>query len=371
MTDPGFKVENVTQTDPFRPRAAFRGYQVFGDQGDAVLVEPATAQKLRDAASGARPDETGGLVSGRTLRDGEGPYVLISGFVQAKPGSGRAVTFQISPQEADRLREESSLSNPTADVVGWWHSHSWPSSYSHTDLNTQRMWMQPNSIGLLVFANGEPWARAYLGPDAKDLGYPAAPRAHDPKALPSGTAAYPGTAHPGTAHLGTAHPGEDGQAAADAPASPPLVIPNPPSAPGSRQQGLIRLAVLIGLVLLLILILMAYLVTVVHGLPGQISSGQQHLSGQLGSVQHQVTDQAAISWSCVPVARSPNLLSCAATAWGASGTIMWKRDGQFISQTGSSVTFPVPAGRAADIQAVLKAASGATYLGTVQAVSPG
>jgi hypothetical protein len=382
MTDPGFKVENITQTDPFRSRAAFCGYEVFGDQGDAVLVEPATAQGLRDAASGARPDETGGLVSGRMLRDGNGPYVLISGFVQAKPGSGRAVTFQISPQETDRLREESARSNPTADVVGWWHSHSRPGSYSHTDLNTQRMWMQPRSIGLLVFADGKPWARAYLGPDAKDLGYPTAPRARSPKALPGGTAANPGTVRPG----------EDGRATADAPAHPPLVIPNPPWAPAPRQQGLIRLAGIIALVLLLLLILMIYIVTTVHGLSGQISSEQQHLSGQLSTAQHELTDQVgsgqrrisqqigrvitpsvppSISWSCSPVVRSPGLLSCTATASGASGTFMWKRDGQFISKTGPSVTFLVPAGRPADIQAVLKAASGATYLGTAQAVSPG
>src|SRR5260370_34933674 len=114
-----------------------------------VVVEPRTAQAVRAAAHRALPKETGGLLSGRTLRDGEGQYVLVSGFVQAGPSAGRSAAFEMSPQETERLKVESYLAYPTADMVGWWHSHTIPSSYSTTDLNTQTIFTQPETVGLL------------------------------------------------------------------------------------------------------------------------------------------------------------------------------------------------------------------------------
>jgi proteasome lid subunit RPN8/RPN11 len=388
MTDPGFRVESIRQTDPFRSRAAFDGFQSFDNGKNAVLVEPVTARSLRAAASRARPDETGGLLSGRTLRDAGGDYVLVSGFVEARPGSGKAVAFEISPQETDRLREESSRANPTADVVGWWHSHRRPSSYSPTDLNTQSVWKQPRSVGLLVFAEGDEWARAYMGPEASDLGYSTAARPHR-GALARQSVAEHRLSTPSAP--GAARPDGNGQAVADAqPDQSAWVIPDPPGKPDwqptPRQRGLLRLAAMI--VFALVLILIVYLVATVHGLSGQISSGQHQLSGQLNtrqlaaqirSGQRQLAKQIksaivtppappSVSWSCVP--QSLDVLSCTAAPSTASGTILWKRNGAFLSKTGPSVTFTIPPGHPSSIQAVLKAPSGTIYSGTVQAVSP-
>ena len=232
---PSRNLQSIEKTDtfPFRQRVAFNGYQTFGDGDNAVLVEPATARSLRAAASKALPLETGGLLSGRTLRDAGGHYVLVIGFVEARPGSGRTATFKISPQETERLRGESSRADPTADVVGWWHSHPYPSSYSATDLASQSMWTQPHSVGLLVFADGEHWARVYMGPGATSLGYPIAARSPGP-ARPPGTTGSPGL-------------DQDERSGADAQPDPPvLMIPNPSKQHAwqltFRQQGPVETA---------------------------------------------------------------------------------------------------------------------------------
>ena len=94
-----------------------------------VLVEPTTAKALRDAARKALPKETGGLLSGRLLRDSEGQYVLVSGFVQAGPSAGRSAAFEMSPQ-ATRTCGKSRIA-PIPPRT-WWGggTHTGPSSYS-------------------------------------------------------------------------------------------------------------------------------------------------------------------------------------------------------------------------------------------------
>lgn len=170
MTAPGFEVGAVGHGVPFRDRAVFAGYHQFADPGaTTVIVAPEVAGRLRDAAVREHPQETGGLLSGRVLRDSGGPYVVISDFVRAAPGTGRAGTFVMPPQATAALRAQAARRQPTADVIGWWHSHARPSEYSDADRSTQEMWIPPDCVGLLVFASGTPWAHAYLGPQARQL----------------------------------------------------------------------------------------------------------------------------------------------------------------------------------------------------------
>lgn len=170
MTAPGFEVEAVEHGVPFRDRAVFGGSHQFADPGaTTVIVGPEIVGRLRSAAVREHPRETGGLLSGRVLRDSGGRYVIISGFVQAAAGTGRAGAFVMSAQATAALRAEAARRQPTADVIGWWHSHAQPSEYSGTDRSTQGVWIQPDCVGLLVFASGTPWAHAYLGPQARRL----------------------------------------------------------------------------------------------------------------------------------------------------------------------------------------------------------
>ena len=369
MTDPGFRVESIRQAAPFRARAAFGGYQTFCTGNRAVLVEPTTAQGLRDAARKAFPMETGGLLSGRILRDSGGQYVLVSGFVRAGPSAGRSAAFEISPQATANLREESHRAYPTADVVGWWHSHLGPSSYSQTDLNTQTIFTQPESVGLLVFAKGEPWAAAYMGPEARRLGHPAAVQVTEPT-----------------------HPDENGQAVAtDSPQDQTILsIPDPPpprdgtKPPTSRSQGLVRLAVIMAGVLLLLLILVITVAVTVFGLSSQISSARQDVSSQVSSGERQLANRvssaqqelsgeikgtiaplpaaASVSFSCLPALTANNQYSgsftCKATASVSSGKVKWYLDGNYKA-TGYSVTIPVPrSGGPHQVQAILQTSTG-------------
>jgi proteasome lid subunit RPN8/RPN11 len=369
MTDPGFKIEGIHQAVPFRPRAAFDGYCLFGGGDSAVLVAPATVQALRSAARNARPLETGGLLSGRALRDADGHYVVVSGFVEAEPGSGRAAAFEISPQATARLREESSRASPTADVVGWWHSHLRPSPYSQTDLTTQSIWRQLDSVGLLVFADGEPWAAAHMGPDARKLGCPIP--AHSHRQSDSSSPVYPDG---------------DGRVVAEARhGQPVLTIPSPPRhhawqlAP--QQRGLVRLLALVATVLILMLVLALYMLVKEDGLAARIESAQRVLSGRISSEQHQLSGEIkrtlvtphaspSINWSCVSAPPPSGSYSCNAKTSESPGMVQWKLDGKLYT-TGPRVTIHVPQDRNTHtIEALLKTPTG-TFPGTVQTIPSG
>lgn len=167
MAPPGSEGEHGV---PFRDRAMFGASHQFAAPGaTAVIVSPDIASRLRAGAVREHPRETGGLLSGRVLRDSGGRYVIVSDFVQSAPGTGRAGAFVVSPPATAALRAEAARRQPTADVVGWWHSHARPSEYSDADRLTQEMWISPDCVGLLVFASGTPWAHAYLGPQARRL----------------------------------------------------------------------------------------------------------------------------------------------------------------------------------------------------------
>lgn len=173
MTDPGFRiVEQRQRTVPFLPRRTYAEYWKFSDREHTLLVEPEVASQIRWAAEEAYPDETGGLLAGRSLCDDEGRYVVISGFIEARPGSGAPAAFKIPAEDLGPLRRDIARAHPGADELGWWHSHPGPSGYSQTDFKNQRMFEREDSVGLLVFGRGPEWATAYIGPDSAHLGSP-------------------------------------------------------------------------------------------------------------------------------------------------------------------------------------------------------
>lgn len=347
MTEPGFQVEAVQRGVPFRARATYSSYQVFEDSESVVLVDPVTALALRTAAAEASPRETGGLLSGRLLRDAGGRYVLVAGHVEAPAGSGGAAAFNVSPQATARMREESARAYPTADVVGWWHSHLGPSHYSQTDLASQSVWKQPQSVGLLVFAAGEPWATAYLGPDARHLGHPA------PALLPQVRMPSLDRVPVGALTSAAGRPGPPGS-----PAGGPRGGPGRSrSWSAGRLQGALRLA-MITLVLCAVLVLAAVYIlstqlrTGQQALSRQLSSGEQRLARQLAAGQAQLgglrrelalRNAPSISSACVPLPLPATTGSyrCTARAPGARGTIEWQLNGK-PSGTGHSVVISTP-----------------------------
>lgn len=193
--NPKFEVIGHEHGIPVRPRSLFPDVAVFArDSSATVLVLADVASQLREAAAHARPAEVGGLLVGRQFRDDAGPYVAVLGCVQAPASDGRQDRIQLSPDGVAALRQQAAARFPSMDVIGWWHSHAEPSQFSMVDRQSQRLWGQRTHVGLLVFAQGKPWAYAYLGPQAIEL-----PPVTDPinKVVSSSLAGALGTPVPG------------------------------------------------------------------------------------------------------------------------------------------------------------------------------
>lgn len=172
---PKFEVIGHDHGIPVRPRSVFTDMMVFTrDRSAAVLIDPAVALRLRDSAA-ASPAEVGGLLVGRQFRDDTGPYVAVLEAVQAPTSDGTTGSISVSTERVAILRQQAAHRYPSMDVIGWWHSHSVPSQFSNVDRQSQRLWDQPMHVGLLVFAQGNPWAHVYLGPEALALPLAASP----------------------------------------------------------------------------------------------------------------------------------------------------------------------------------------------------
>lgn len=341
MSEPGFKVERIHRGTPFRPRTVFHSYLVFSDPDGAVLIEARIAEQLRAAASRARPNETGGLLAGRAFHDADGSYVAVCGYVEANEGSGRLANFQMSPQATERLSGESARIHKMADVVGWWHSHLGPSNFSPTDLGTQEMWTNPESVGLLVFADGQPWGAAHLGPTARRLTYsiPA------PNPTPNGRTE---STHP----IGQSK----GIRMKSMPQEGSYLLGHSGSWRTQRLWNLISLIAIIVIGL---------------GVMIGLMTGLQSISGQLRQLNSMLAESGelpSISWSCAE--RSPLTYRCIATVSRISGSLRWQLDGKDIA-TGlrTSITLPDDSQRHR-ISVLLENSSGVRDGGSVLVYAP-
>ncbi|MFC4588240.1 Mov34/MPN/PAD-1 family protein [Sphaerisporangium corydalis] len=166
MDEPEFEIVEHHVSLPFRSRGQHRDYEVYHSRHLDVWVAPKTMTNVRWYAHIADPDETGGLLTGRVLRDDDGVYVIVTGAVRAGDAAGGRGHFTLSAEQTTDLRLEAARRDPGADVIGWWHSHLEWSGYSGVDAKTQSMWTSPHHVGLLVFARGRSWVQAYLGPDS-------------------------------------------------------------------------------------------------------------------------------------------------------------------------------------------------------------
>jgi hypothetical protein len=175
MSDAEFEIIEHAFDLPFRTRNVNAGHIAFRADNLDVYVMTDVASRARQWARGALPRETGGLLAGRILRDNAGQYVVVTGIGGAPAGAGGVGRFGLSPEETEQLRRALARDHPSADVIGWWHSHVTPSSYSATDRANQAIWTDPRSVGLLVFAQGTPWAGLYVGPQSRGPFRPAGP----------------------------------------------------------------------------------------------------------------------------------------------------------------------------------------------------
>lgn len=168
---PPFAILEARDMLPWRSRRAFAKYVAFsGDRGN-VFIKPGLLAMMRARAEQALPAETGGLLAGRVFRDERGAYSVVLNFGEAPPGAGGPGQFRVTPEGTYVLKERLAEIEPACDVVGWFHSHPSPMQYSATDFANQRLWSDPQHVGVLIFARGEEFGLVYQGPDAHLLPY--------------------------------------------------------------------------------------------------------------------------------------------------------------------------------------------------------
>lgn len=145
-----------------------------------VYVMPAVASTLASATKSRSPSETGGLLLGRAYRDHEGIYTVIAAAVVADSASSSPGDFRLTASEYDTLKRKAEATFPAHALVGLWHSHSRESEFSAVDVDEQRTWPKPYSVGLLTFMSDGAPSRVYRGRDATPLQLAASPT-YDPE----------------------------------------------------------------------------------------------------------------------------------------------------------------------------------------------
>lgn len=160
------------EADSLRPRSEYTGYKAFGTGDGAVLVEPDVVRDLRHAAEFATEGQrvTGGLLFGRQWTDGEGTYVVVSGFLPVATGESKpdsAEDFTLSEADLRLLREQAATMYLDSHELGWWRTLPELGEFGDRDCATQADLVKPYGVGLLVYGSGIHWGTAYLGPDGR------------------------------------------------------------------------------------------------------------------------------------------------------------------------------------------------------------
>jgi hypothetical protein len=177
MTDGGAAFQPGTEElgIPFRARATYAGYRVFGSGDGAVLLDPKVTRELRNAAEFATQERrvTGGLLFGHVWGDDEGRYLVIDGFVEGGPGenhgdrvaSDGTDSFTLSDADLRLLLEDAERMYSASVEAGWWRTLAGLGEFGPRDFATQAELVGPGGVGLLVYGSGVHWGTAYLGPD--------------------------------------------------------------------------------------------------------------------------------------------------------------------------------------------------------------
>lgn len=154
-------------------------YLPYGQPGmpRAVFVRRQAVDLMRKIALSADPNETIGVLLGRTCQDRDGEYTLVVGVEHAMPGEheGNPGSVRIPASGRSMLKNRAAQNWPGWDDVGWYHTH--PNSaprFSQTDLVEQST-LLPNQVGIVAsvrtFRNpdGTDPLGVYLGPAGRRL----------------------------------------------------------------------------------------------------------------------------------------------------------------------------------------------------------
>jgi proteasome lid subunit RPN8/RPN11 len=158
----------------WKDRTIFQNVTQFGPDptdGFVIIVMPQAVKKIQEGTRRAFPNEAYGRLIGRTYQDNRGVFTLVSECVYPTRLNATPENFELSAEQMNELRRMANQLHPTADSVGWTHSHRVYSGYSKVDKREQEFWKE-YGVGILTFMRrgpDEPWARAYRGPKSREL----------------------------------------------------------------------------------------------------------------------------------------------------------------------------------------------------------
>ena len=117
-----------------------------------MYVQQGVLSASQHWAMQSAPLEWLGLLAGRPCRDGIGPYTLVTGVVSADNAVQRRGSVFLDPETTRQTRARLHRCYPTAELVGWVHSHPGGigTHFSGTDRNTQRRFQAAYAVGIVV-----------------------------------------------------------------------------------------------------------------------------------------------------------------------------------------------------------------------------
>ena len=157
---------------PLRPVPSNSRYTEFETaDGRRTFIHQEVLFDLAELERDEHPNESAGLLFGRTFTDGANQCTLVRHLIRPEPGEviGSVATVTITADGSNQMSQRAQECYPCADAVGWAHTHPTFNAYfSGTDRAEQAIWTAPASVGLVIsgLAGADPPYEVFVGPDS-------------------------------------------------------------------------------------------------------------------------------------------------------------------------------------------------------------
>lgn len=169
-----FRGQAIKNSPSYRPRPwHLRNYYCFRDPTFEAFVSEHALRAIADAAREAAPNETIGHLIGRPYQDKQGMYLIVTTALPALTARRSRSFVETTIVDEQTTADHVEVNEPTAERVGWWHSHPFDLfRYSEVDRDNQRLSCPAAyQLGLLAcLVDGEVRIQAYLGPQSRIIG---------------------------------------------------------------------------------------------------------------------------------------------------------------------------------------------------------
>jgi proteasome lid subunit RPN8/RPN11 len=88
-----------------------------------ILLDEAAFDRIVERGEASSEREVGGVLVGRVLRDGAGPYVRVETTIDALHAEEKGAELTFTHATWDHIHQEMDRTHPTRRIVGWYHTH--------------------------------------------------------------------------------------------------------------------------------------------------------------------------------------------------------------------------------------------------------